>query len=134
MTISGAVSYLTKADNILILTHRRPDGDTIGSASALCRALRNLNKRAFIFPNPEITPRFEPLLSGLTAPEEFKSSLIVSCDIASDDLICTGADIYQNMVDLCIDHHRTNTLSAKEYLMITRMYFIFPAFKMHRKL
>lgn len=116
MTTSVAAAELIKADDILILTHRRPDGDTMGSAAALCSALRSIGKNAFVFPNPEITPRFMSLLEGFSAPDKFYPAFVVSCDIASDDLICRGAESYLNRVDLCIDHHRTNTLGAKNYL------------------
>ncbi len=37
---------LLAQDNILILTHRNPDGDTLGSAFALLRALRAAGKTA----------------------------------------------------------------------------------------
>ena len=39
MTARDAAGYLEALDNVLLLTHVRPDGDTIGSAAALCRAL-----------------------------------------------------------------------------------------------
>ena len=35
--VAGAAAALQAADDILILTHRRPDGDTLGSAARLCR-------------------------------------------------------------------------------------------------
>ena len=40
----------------------RPDGDTIGSASALCLGLRQLGKTAFVLTNEQFTPRFAPFL------------------------------------------------------------------------
>ena len=46
-----------------------PDGDTIGSAALLCRALRSLGKCADILQNPELTPRYASLHAGLTRPE-----------------------------------------------------------------
>ena len=42
MTTKEVAAWLLKRDKFLLLTHVRPDGDTIGSAAALCRALRNL--------------------------------------------------------------------------------------------
>ena len=35
-------------DQFLILTHLRPDGDTIGCAAGLCRALRQIGKTAYV--------------------------------------------------------------------------------------
>ena len=55
MNISDAAARLRGMDRVLILTHVRPDGDTIGSASALCQALRDMGKEACLLYNPEIT-------------------------------------------------------------------------------
>ena len=54
------IDNLKKWDNLLLLTHVRPDGDTIGSAAALCRALRDMGKTAYLLYNPEITATYEP--------------------------------------------------------------------------
>ena len=59
--VAGAAAALQAADDILILTHRRPDGDTAGCAGALCRGLQQIGKRAYILENPEITRRYAPL-------------------------------------------------------------------------
>ena len=40
MNSHECAALLREQDNILLLTHRRPDGDTLGSAAALCHALR----------------------------------------------------------------------------------------------
>ena len=53
--VAEAAAALQAHDDILILTHRRPDGDTAGCAGALCRGLRQIGKRAYILENPEIT-------------------------------------------------------------------------------
>ena len=37
VTAREAAALLARQDNILILTHRRPDGDTIGCAAGLDR-------------------------------------------------------------------------------------------------
>ncbi|MFR3226856.1 MAG: DHH family phosphoesterase, partial [Blautia massiliensis (ex Durand et al. 2017)] len=42
------VSRLLGADDILILCHKNPDGDTIGSGAALCLALQRLGKTAAV--------------------------------------------------------------------------------------
>ncbi|MCX7614126.1 MAG: bifunctional oligoribonuclease/PAP phosphatase NrnA [Clostridiales bacterium] len=117
MTNSEVSALLLKSDDFLILTHKRPDGDTIGSAAALCGALRILGKKAYVLQNSEITPRFQSLLNGLLPPSEFQPSFIISCDIASDDLICLDADPYRKRINLCIDHHRINTVKAENYLI-----------------
>ena len=57
-TSETAKLFLAK-DNFLLLTHKNPDGDTLGSASALCSALRRAGKTAYLFPNIEITKKYK---------------------------------------------------------------------------
>ena len=40
LTVSEAAALLRSFDRVLILTHIRPDGDTVGCAAGLCAALR----------------------------------------------------------------------------------------------
>ena len=65
ITFEQAVQELQEAENAVILTHRKPDGDTLGSAAALCRGLRAMGKKAWVLKNPEVTPRYRWLLEGL---------------------------------------------------------------------
>ena len=51
MDYREAAQFLKHHDNYLILTHKRPDGDTIGCAAGLCRALRTLGKTAYVLPS-----------------------------------------------------------------------------------
>ena len=67
VTLQEAAEFLKANDHYLILTHRRPDGDTVGSCAALCRALRALGKQAWVYPNPQFTPKYAPFLDGLLA-------------------------------------------------------------------
>ena len=53
MTIHETAQFLLANDRYVILTHRRPDGDTVGCAAALCRALRALGKQADVLENPQ---------------------------------------------------------------------------------
>ena len=48
---------LLERDAFLILSHVRPDGDTLGAGAALCSALRRMGKTAWIYPNPQTVPR-----------------------------------------------------------------------------
>ena len=36
LTLNDTAEFLLNHDHFCILTHRRPDGDTLGSAAALC--------------------------------------------------------------------------------------------------
>ena len=68
MTVKETAAFLRQHDNYLILTHKRPDGDTIGCAAALCEGLRALGRTAWICPHTEETHLFTPYLEGRLAP------------------------------------------------------------------
>ena len=46
LTRSETAEILRSHDNYAIITHRRPDGDTIGTSALLCMGLRQLGKNA----------------------------------------------------------------------------------------
>ena len=60
LTIQQTAEFLQTHNGYLILTHVRPDGDTVGCAAALCLGLRNLGKTAWVLPKPETTSLFSP--------------------------------------------------------------------------
>ena len=109
LTLNEAADFLRQGDDFLILTHGRPDGDTIGSGSALCRLLRGLGKQAFLLPNEDLTPRLSFLCGDLLAPEGFVPGAVVATDVATRALLCKNAAPFGDRVDLCIDHHPSNT-------------------------
>ena len=115
--VTAAARRLLEAQHILILTHRRPDGDTVGSAAALCRALRQKGKEAFVFANEDITPRLGFLLEGLTAPAGYVSDCVVAVDIADTTLLTESARVFAERIDLCLDHHPSNKEFAKELVL-----------------
>lgn len=101
----GALRTLRDRDGFVLLTHRRPDGDTIGSAAALCRGLRQLGKQAWLWPNPDITPRFAGLTEGLWAPENTQAGCVAAVDVADRALLPANAQEAFPVIDLAIDHH-----------------------------
>ena len=107
LTRSEAARWLLDHDNYLILTHRRPDGDTIGSAAFLCRGLRQLGKKAHVLRNMEVTEKYLRLNEGLTrdCPEE--QDTVISVDVAAEALF---PEVFQPLLPrlaLRIDHHGT---------------------------
>ena len=46
VTLEQAAEYLRAAQDVLVLSHQYPDGDTLGSAFALVRTLQRMGKRA----------------------------------------------------------------------------------------
>ncbi len=108
ITEQEAAAMLRAADNILLLAHRYPDGDTVGSNYALCLALHTLGKQARVLCGDPIPERFDYILESVTMPE-FVPEFICAVDVADPLLLGEAvAAQYGDRVDLCIDHHSTN--------------------------
>ena len=105
LTVSETAALLRTFDNVLILTHVRPDGDTVGCAAALCAGLRALGKAAYLLPNSELTNTTTPYFAPYAAPEDFMPEKVVSTDIATVGLFPENAKPYIGRIDLAIDHH-----------------------------
>ena len=82
MEYGECVSLLMGQNNILVLSHIRPDGDTLGSGAALCSALRRAGKTAYIYENSEITDRYLSYVRPWFAPSGFVPDYTVAVDIA----------------------------------------------------
>ncbi len=106
-----AADFLKSHDNFVILTHASPDGDTLGSGHGLVAALRNLGKNAKLICPEEIPQKFSFLKCDLDG--DFEAQTIVAVDIADTKLLGDLEQVYGSEVDLCIDHHGSNTHYAK---------------------
>ena len=109
LTRNEAAAFLMQQDNFAIVTHRRPDGDTLGSAAVLCRGLRQLGKQAFILSNPEITEKYAPMHHGLTKPMADENDTVVSVDTAAPSMLPDAFRYLQERIALRIDHHASAT-------------------------
>lgn len=105
---------LQEKDNILILTHKNPDGDTLGCGVALCRVLQGLGKNARVENSDIIPKRYSYLFEDLQVMD-FEPEFIVAVDVADTKLLGERLEgLYSDRVDLCIDHHGSNREFAKE--------------------
>lgn len=106
-------AVLRQWDNILILSHASPDGDTLGSACALARGLASLGKRVDFRCGDEIPQKFDYLFRGLPlggfAPEH-----VVTVDVADLSLLGTIKEEYKSKIELAIDHHGTHKAFAEK--------------------
>lgn len=109
LTRSEAAAYLLQRDHYAILTHRRPDGDTLGSAAFLCLGLRQLGKTAWILENPEITEKYQHLHKGLTKPDYEAGDTLISVDVAAPEMLPSCFMKLLPQIDLRIDHHGAST-------------------------
>ncbi len=118
ISIKEAADLLQQWDKLLILTHRSPDGDTLGSGFGLWAALRQLGKQARILCSDPIPNAFRYLTEEYQE-QDFVPEHVVAVDIADPNLMGSGLEQYQQpgQVDLCIDHHPSNTGYAKALVL-----------------
>lgn len=117
LTRNETARFLLEHDNYLILSHRRPDGDTTGSSAALCLGLRQLGKTAFVLENKEVSERFAWLHQGLTKSEAVGNETIVSTDVASPSMIPASFQSLMGKIALRIDHHGSATSFTDQELV-----------------
>ena len=113
MTLSDVAKILKSQDNIEILTHHYPDGDTLGSAYGLCIALQNMGKNARVVLSGKSARKFSYLLDGVKE-SDFTPNFIMSVDVAAKSLLGENEELYSDKIDLCIDHHGSNTLGVND--------------------
>ena len=118
LRLEETARFLREHDNYAILTHRRPDGDTIGSAAALCHILRKAGKRAHVIENREVSARFAWLHEGLTKKEAEETDTIVTVDVASPGMLPEQFQKYLGRIALRIDHHASSTSFTEQELVL----------------
>ncbi len=112
----AACRLLQTQDNILILAHQKPDGDTLGSSFALYEALTALGKKAKVLCGDEIPQKYGYLYAHIAFPK-FEPQFVVAVDVADLKLLGKLESEYGTKVDLCIDHHPSNREYAKQLLL-----------------
>lgn len=121
VNVKEAAALLERMDDILIVTHRSPDGDTLGSGFALWAGLLRLGRRVRVICPNEI-PKMYDYLSGVhdelyKGDESVQFSHVVSVDTATPALMGRLREKYESVVDLSIDHHGSNSFYAKSTLV-----------------
>lgn len=116
LTVNETANLLSLHNNYVILTHKRPDGDTLGCGAALCSALRRVGKRAVLLRNGGATEKFVPFIERFYTRRGFQitNEYIITVDVASLNML---GDRLQFDVDLAIDHHGSNTRFANNLLL-----------------
>ena len=116
LDIAAAVNRLLRAENILLLCHKNPDGDTLGSAGALYHALKGLGKTVAVLCADPIGARYDYMQLGLF-DGSFEPKYVVAVDVAGIQLFGDAVRAYAERVDLCIDHHGSNSGYADAMLL-----------------
>lgn len=107
ITLPEIAEFFKNGDNFLLLCHKNPDADTLGSALALREALRYLGK------NADISCAHEPRgnTEFLFDPEDdildydHGDVTVVAVDVGSLSLLGDIEEYYRDCIKLKIDHH-----------------------------
>lgn len=95
-----------------IYPHTNMDGDAIGSSAALCLALRQLGKKAWIIIDEDVPDNLSFLAEGLVSSDEelARSADMAFCiDSGAIDRIGKRGVLFEAAkISACIDHHSTS--------------------------
>ena len=119
LSLKQTARYLKKHDNYIILTHASPDGDTLGSAYALYYGLNEIGKSACVL-CPDVIPKKYDFFVRPTNHVHRENATVIAVDIADKKLLGALASEFGDIVDLCIDHHITNSRFAKNLYLDTK--------------
>jgi phosphoesterase RecJ-like protein len=110
-SMQRALDLIKSSEDILILTHKNPDGDAVGSVLGLAIALKSLGKNVSCFSKDAVPKAFEFLpntifIRSQISPKQY--DLIILLDCAS--FLRTGVDDIETIVTsfsslVVIDHH-----------------------------
>lgn len=110
-TIKSIATILRDLDGILIFPHINMDGDALGSATALCLALRSLGKKAYIMINEPVPKNLDFLECGCTTCDDsvlddVQLTVMVDCN-GMNRIPGREAAWERGRLKGCIDHHQT---------------------------
>ncbi len=109
--INEVAELLNNNDCYAILTHQFPDGDTLGSAYALCEMLQQKGKKAKVLINGNMPAKFAYLEAGIDKTD-FEHKTVISVDVADSKLL-GELEVYTPQIVLAIDHHETHKQFAE---------------------
>ena len=106
------ISALEEPAETLIIFHRNPDADAVGSAFALCNVMEQLGSPTRCICQEEVPQHLQFLVQGVqksvlaeSVLSDFEPTRIVSVDTASVSQMGTLAELFGKRVDVMIDHH-----------------------------
>lgn len=126
-TAQQIYQVIAQAQHILLVPHPHPDGDTLGSVSALYTWLTQLDKKVSTYCKTsmseklEYLPHSEYIKSEAGVFEHKDIDLVIVCD--SGDLAYAGIDQHITKLPkhtkiINFDHHKTNTYFGHHNMVI----------------
>jgi phosphoesterase RecJ-like protein len=104
---------LKSAENVLVISHQRPDGDAIGSILAVGLALLSAGKEVQMVLKEGIPDNFRFLEGSEKISTKPRGTVDYIVVVDSAEIERTDTELNFVVPDLNIDHHKTNTSFAK---------------------
>lgn len=120
VTLRDVCERLLANDNILLITHKTPDGDAVASVASMYGILKNIGKNVCVCFPDEPVDRLKFILGDImyytrdTLDEIPFCNYIVSLDCAASSRLGRLEEKFEEKVDLSVDHHAVNTVFAYE--------------------
>ena len=115
--------FLIERRNTLILYHVRPDADAIGASFALKLVLEAMGTKVVCACESEIPSRLAFLTDKHqrsarfdSIDQSFEFERVITVDTASPSQLGNLQKLFENRIDLMIDHHENGTKYADYYV------------------
>ncbi len=118
-SLKEIANVLKKSKSAVIFTHMRPDGDAIGSAIALSRALSLLGIRNEVLNEGAVPDRFSYLggVKEIKNAPTFDAELFICVDSSNESRLGLLRDTFlagvKHKITVNVDHHISNTNYCK---------------------
>lgn len=123
LTLSDITDRIRGGVDSLVIFHRHPDGDAVGSGFALCLLLEAMGCRTLCACEDEIPERLHFLVRDKqesilpeNLPDDFAPEQIITVDTASPAQMGRLYPAYGARVDLMIDHHARGEVYADGWI------------------
>ena len=111
-SLKEIAEVIKKAQSIMLFPHENPDGDALGSCSALCRCLRNMGKTAWILTDDDVPANLNFLGEGMRTLDENiieEPDLCICVDCGDPGRIEKRYEKFRaGRKTICIDHHMSS--------------------------
>ena len=124
LTLSEVCENLKTPKNTLVLFHSRPDADAIGSAFSLKLILEAMGSEVYCICEQDIPGRLAFLTDGLqrsvvlrSLDRSFEFERCITVDTASPSQLGELYPLFEDKLDLMIDHHENGIPYADNYIV-----------------
>ena len=126
-TLDALIETLENPAETLLIFHRNPDADAVGSAFALQRVLEQLGSPTRCICCDEVPQNLQFLMNGVQESvlsdavlSDFEPARVITVDTASLSQMGDLAELFGERVDVMIDHHESDApYGAQSYIRTT---------------